>query len=385
MRRGVWILAGVVAGALSVALCSRGAPRTFTPIRLDVALNVLDDGNVDVEERSEVSFTSPTTTFRRRAPVWHHDGVSVLSGAMDGREFPPGTGPGQLETGTGPSLDATWHLPLPVSGAHVFVLKYRAAHAVETSGIRGTLAWRVLEGRHGYESAQTCVTVTIPGSAVILDNPGFEEPATTTTERRGGHDALCAVAAHGDSLTRRVTFTIDTMTAEEPAWQYHRRRARDLMPAFVSGGIFILVVAAGIIVMLRLKYPPFRVRPDTPTQLTIPPAVEAALSKGHYTRDHASVLAAAGLVDPERQEVVRDLRRAAIVTAAVGAATWIVAAMVFDYLGPWPLSIPISIVASAAWFWMAAGRMSILSQNGEAVRARVLYSARVRDDGPTSA
>jgi hypothetical protein len=37
------------------------------------------------------------------------------------------------------------------------------------------------------------------------------------------------------------------------------------------------------------------------------------------------------------------------------------------------------------WFWIAAGGMSVLSQNGEDARARVLYSARVRDHGRTSA
>ena len=382
MRRAFWIVtavAAVAAAAVAVGLWRRAEPRIFTPTRLDVALNVLEDGHVEVEERSEITFEAPSTTFRRRAPVWRHDGVSVLSGSVDGREFPLGSGPGQLEVGAGPALDATWHLPSPATGPHVFVLKYRAANAVEVSGIRGTIAWRVVDSQHDYDGALTCVALAIPGTAIILDNPGFEESWAQPGE------SGCAVASSHDSLTRRVTFTIDTMKPEEPAWQYYRRRSRDLMPAFVSSGIFILIVGAGIILMLRLKYPPFRVRPDRQATAALAPAVEAALARGRYGRQVVPDLAAAGLVDPERLQVVKDLRRAAVVTGAFGAITWIVAATVFDYLAPWPLAIPIGIIGSAVWFWFAAGRLPILSQNGEEARARVLYSARVRDHGRTSA
>jgi hypothetical protein len=75
-------------------------------------------------------------------------------------------------------------------------------------------------------------------------------------------------------------FAIDAATMPRPRWQDDERRAQDMMPAFLSGGLFILVVAAGILWIVRFQYPSERVplRDSRPADTPIAPALAVALA-----------------------------------------------------------------------------------------------------------
>src|SRR5689334_13732342 len=160
-------LRGLAVALLScfVAVAHPGAARGAQNegSRLDVALTVLSDGSVAVEERHQVQFgAKPESTFARRAPAWRHDGVFDLSAFMDGKQFLQGTGVGEAAVRKGPALDVTWRFPPASNTTHVFLLKYRAAGAIEVSGIRGTLAWRLTSEPGGSAPLPACITITLP-------------------------------------------------------------------------------------------------------------------------------------------------------------------------------------------------------------------------------
>ena len=48
---------------------------------------------------------------------------------------------------------------------------------------------------------------------------------------------------------------IDTSSIAEPDWQRYQDWARDLIPALISGGLFILVIGAGVLWIVRFQYP----------------------------------------------------------------------------------------------------------------------------------
>jgi hypothetical protein len=369
------LVSALTAGSLTAA--GQGAQAEGS--RLDVSLTVLVDGSVEVEERHDIQFgATAESSFMRREPVWRHDGVFAVSAAMDGQELSIGNAVGQVSVGRGPSLDVTWRFPPTANSRHVFALKYRAAGAVEVSGIRGTLDWRILSPPHRYGLSPVCVSIVLPTGAVVLDNPGFEEAGGNPgAPRPDGSVPWCGVVSDAGTLTRNTTFTIDTMAVGEPTWQYYERRTEDLMPAFVSSGIFLLVIGAGIVWMVRMKYPPPQPG-DISSEIALTPVVEQALTKPRYPRDVLPSLVAAGLVDFERMYVARDLRRAAIATLVFGVLAWTGAAIALNRFGRWPLAIPAGFILSAMMLLFEGWRMPILSQTGVNARERVLYSARVR-------
>ncbi len=444
MSRGADRVSVCTVVALGLLTACRPASNGIVAERLHAVLTILVDGSIDVEEQWRVRFDSgAATVFTRSTPVSRHDGAFAVEGAMDGRPSAKGREAGQLLVSKGPALDAHWTLAPHTTGTHSFVLRYRTAGAVEVSGIRGVVSSRVLAPR-GYDIEAADLTLKLPAGAVFLGDPWVEEAGWTVERRPDEVFASRLNVARNEWATIGATFTIDTMSAGEPAWQYHERRARDLMPAFLSAGLFLAVIGAGVVGMLRLKYPPARARAGAPveTNAAMTPAMVLVLERGQCRGDMAELLAAAagldapgrdlttgalaahervladerwyqktansstfalprrqrmhfraallqdlvdaGLVDAERVAAVRDLRRAAVVTLLFGALTWVIASVAFDQFGLWPLSIPIGMLSSGLMFLFAAPRVPILSQNGVEARGRVLYFARVRD-GRTSA
>jgi hypothetical protein len=251
---------GVLASlCLFVPLLAAGCARLDSGVqvkRFTTALTVLADGSLAVDETFDVNFLADgISQFHRRERVWRHDGVSAVSGAMDGQDFPVGQGAGRLTVGRGPDLDATWNFEAGAARQHTFTLKYRAAGVVEVSGIRGLVSWRF---RNAYaDIPDTTFTMTIPPGAILLDDPWVEEADWQVKRLPMGLEAHGAIR-NGETATPGATFTIDTMTAGEPSWQYYQGRSRDLIPAFISGGLFLLVIGAGVVAMVRMKYPSSR-------------------------------------------------------------------------------------------------------------------------------
>ena len=54
----------------------------------------------------------------------------------------------------------------------------------------------------------------------------------------------------GDSATLIAGLSIDAGTLPRPVWQEYKERATFLVPAFISAGLFIVVVGLGVVVMV---------------------------------------------------------------------------------------------------------------------------------------
>jgi hypothetical protein len=319
MKPGVTAVVPIFLITLGAAGCGPPPP-DLTVERMEVVLTVLPDGAVQAEERLTVRFGDrPVTDFRRHTPVWRHDGASVLSATMDGAAVATGDGPGRMQVRPGSALDVRWTFAPAANGTHAFTVTYRAANAIGISGIRGTVSWRVLAPRD-YDVSAVTVTLVLPESAVLLQDPWVEEAGWEVFRLPHGLTARKAIVALAESATVGAEFTVDGMNLATPLWQYHADRADEFLPAFVSAGLFILIIGAGVLAMLRLKHPP--------------------------ARDARA--------DPELAAAARDLRRTAWVVLVAGAAAWGGVAMTLESFGIWPLAIPASMLIVAAMFFAGA-------------------------------
>lgn len=453
MRRGARVCAIGMLILLAATACGPGR-HDVTVERMDVALTVLVDGSIQVEERMAARFgSSPVSTFRRRTPVRRHDGVFDVSATMDGASVAPGRGIGHLQVGKGPALDVQWTFAPVSDSVHTFVLTYRAANAVAISGIRGTVSWLVLPARRAFDVSAASVTLTLPDTAVLLQDPWVEEAGWQVARLPHGLTAKRAGVSSAESGTVGIEFTVDRMAVSTPQWQSDEEFLGEFIPAFVSAALFILVVAVGVVGMVRFKYPPWRVTRGDVSGVdarAITPGMRVAIERGRCWGDRIEVqaaidglvageavsidgdrvrlanadrartqheqivtgelwlhkndgmtraallsrrigrrfqralladLIAAGLADPERATVKRDLHRAGLVVTIFGLASWAAVSLTVMQFGAWPLAVPCSIVIAGVIFLVEAARFQILSDAG--AKARMLYFARVLDGRTT--
>jgi hypothetical protein len=287
----------LIRGALAIFLLAsagcRTAARDLVVERMDVSLTVLVDGSLDVEERLTVRFgETPSSSFSRYSAVRRHDGVFGVEARMDDVAFPPGQGEGRLEADRSGALDVRWNFAPVSNRTHVFLLRYRAANLIELSGIRGLVAWEVLPAARDYDVVAVNVSLRLPPGAVLLQDPWVDEAGWDVRREPWGMTASRTGLARTDSCTVGVEFTVDALAAPQPLWQYHRARAREFAPAFVSAGIFLIVVAAGILGMLRIKFARSGVRPRTVSVDAVPPALRVATVRGGPRGDDREALAA---------------------------------------------------------------------------------------------
>lgn len=270
---------------------------------MDVAVAVQPDGNARVTERFTVrALTASSSSFRRQVPAWKHDGVSLV------------TTPVPARIASGAALDVTWPVAQASGAPQDLELSYQAANVVEISGIRGLVSWKVLPAHRDWDAAEVSIRVDLPGGAVLLDDPWVEEPGWTVARLPHGLTATRAFVPASESATAGIEFTIDRMAASTPRWQSDREFAEEFIPAFIAAALFILVTGAGILIMLRIKHPPVRVRPagieERAPEPEVPPALRLALMRGRPRGDRAELTAAVtslvgqGLIELEDDTVV---------------------------------------------------------------------------------
>jgi len=357
-----------------------------------VALEVREDGNLQVTERFGVLVSSgDAVVFERSLPAWRYDRVTDVTAAVDGAVVPvgQGLGLGHVRVGAGPGLDVTWTLPAGQDAPHELSVVYTAHNVIELSGIRGLLDWRVLLPRRDFDVEDATVTVALPEGALFLQDPWMEEPAWSVTRQPHGFAGVKDHVPFDRSATAGAEFTIDKMSPTKPQWQSDQEFSDEFVPAFIAAALFILVIGAGILVMVRIRHPPWKVSPEqagarVEVAPDLTPAMRMAIMHGRSPGDRVLVsdLEAAGLFDRERVRTARDLRVAGWVIMLFGVVVWIAVRLTVTQFGAWPLVVPWSILIVGLMFAVASFRVTLLSETG--ARLRMLYFARVRD-GRTSA
>jgi len=306
------VLAALVAFTFAACAPDKGAAATA----VDVTLTVARDGSLEVHESIRLQIDQPVTSFRRVSAAVNHDGISDVRAMMDGAEVPASAASTRVQSAAQDHLDVTWTFP-PTTGNHTFGLTYRAANAVHVSGIRGRVAWMAMPPDRSFDIGAMTVSLTLPERVVQLGDPWVMEAGWSVSREPAGMRASRTNIAVGEGVHVGAEFTIDTLKLPRPAWQYHETRAEEFKPAFLSAGAFLLVVAAGIVVMIRLRLG----------------AIEAGSGR-----------------DAERSVAAQGLRITAIVTVLTGVAGWFVVQKTLGTYGPWPYALPICTVLSGAIF-----------------------------------
>ena len=256
--------------------------------RYSVIAELSADGTLEIADTIAAP-ADASTSFRRRETPEFFDRISFL-----GLTTTPSAG-----------------------GAGVISLRYRIEGALAVEGAQRQLIWAAIPGGRRYEIGTATVTLRVAPGVALLAPSGMAEAGWAVTIGNGELEATRDQLPASEPGTIMALVRGERLPASEPGWQFDRARAGELAPAFLAGAAFILVVAAGAIVMLRWQ----------------------------------------GAGGPG---LARQLRAAAVASIALGLVTGVIAELLLPRLGIWPQAIPAGLVVSGLLFGAAGlqtGRM----------------------------
>ncbi len=302
----VLAVGGLGVPALAGAQESSSSERNLRAERVAVTLVAQADGSVDVREEIVLRIgRERTSRFERQISKAQSDGIVNVVAAVDGVVSPPGGAAGQVEVSEGRSVRVRWRFPNASNTAKTFTLSYRAVNAVAPRGARAMFRWPAVSGNRAYPVAQASVSFDAPAGALFFDGTGVEEAGWVIARRGDGF------VAHKDNLGRReggtfvAEFSADGLRLVEPQWQFDQQRAVTLMPAFLSAGLFILVVGVGILWIIRFQHPSLRLptgEADAPV-VDLPTGLALAVAARRYPNHQDLPLGT--LADLVRRGIVR--------------------------------------------------------------------------------
>lgn len=320
-----WVWGSVL--LIGLTACRGVPPIEGTIHRVDVVGVVTPDGNLDVRETIAIApDAGGTMALYRELRSPYADGVTFVSAAVDGVALAAGSDGVDLRSDADGARFAWRASGRPAS---TLELRYRLEAAVAVREPRGRLEWPVLAAGQQLPVDEVTVTLRLPDDVRTYDGTGMAEAGWSVELVPGGVVARREHVAASDTATLLAVFDIDHQRVGQPRWEWDRDRQGQFFLALLSAGAFLLVVGAGVLVQMRVQYPP----------------VGADASP--------DVVAAAAAT---RRMLGRNLRVSAIVALAFGAVS---AALVHRYLrglGPATQAIPAAIAVVAAMFAVASWR-----------------------------
>jgi hypothetical protein len=261
-----------------------------TVTRQQIDLEVLEDGSVVVADELTIQVDAAgPVAFERRVPLARADAYFDAAATLDGRLIgPDGSPAADLTVDDG--LRARWAFQARGSSRHRLALTWRAAGAVAREGPRGTLRWTIAPIVPGYDVLATHVTLALPERSHWLDPAALTGADWNVVTGAGGLRADAGARRAEEALDLTAHFSVDGLGIVEPAWQFRAARATQLAPAWASGGLFMVVVAIGIVWMVRVQYPGdrrrlARLRADLPPSSDLGgAAMRMALARGGRVR-----------------------------------------------------------------------------------------------------
>ena len=303
----------ILAAALSAAVATAGSCVASAPavVRVDVAVILAPDGQADVHESIAVRVDAPTA-FERVLRPDRAEAVTFIGASIDGEPVPAVDGDAR------DALRVIWPLDEPSDRVRTLELRYRASGVLAIRGRRGEFAWSALPAPRGYPIGAVHIVLTVPDGAVRVGDWGLAEPDWTVAELPDGIAATRADVGPGETATLLAEVAVDPAGLVEPRWQQEAELARQLVPAFIAGGLFILVIGAGVVWIIRFEA--ITVSRERPWHQSVPPRT------------------AQGLVT------------AGIACLVLGALVASIASLAMGRYGIWSLAIPASILAVGVLF-----------------------------------
>ena len=186
------------------------------------------------------------------------------------------------------------------------------------------LEWPAIPPRRSYGVRHSRLEIVAPPGTLRDGSAGVGEAGWTVTRLASG------IAAERDNLiseegaTLMATVRIDPSAMTDPKWQYDEERRAEFVPAFLSAGLFFLVVGAGIVWIVRWQYP----RP-----------VERG---ARWLATHP--------------EIARNVRAGAWFTLATSVFSAAMIELLLPRFGPWPHAISISLLVVALSLYVTGRR-----------------------------
>lgn len=317
------------AAALILAGTACGSAKIGALDRVDVAVEIQPNGTADVEETLVAGARTPSGALLTRviAPP-ESDGVQLVSTAIDG-VFRAGPQDGVTVDGRGASMTVRWRVPAGSPTSHTLTLRYRAFAAVRVQDPRGFLSWPAIAARRGFDIGASELRLTLPPGVSFYEGTGIAEAGWSVARAPRGIVATHAALPDGQRATLLGEFDIDTARVAEAQWQVDEDRQLNLLPSYVTGAIFMFVVAGAALFLLRRQY----VTAASGDRLVSDPQLHA-----------------------ERLMIGRGLRVTALVGTVLAVIFSVFCQLVLPRLGPWIQLVPASMVICAVWFVIAARR-----------------------------
>ena len=239
---------GILVAALSAAVVTVGSCATSAPavVRVDVAVHLAPDGRADVHESIVVRVDAPTS-FQRVVRPDRAESVAFIGASIDGEPVPA------VDGNARDPLRVIWPLDEPSDRVRTLELRYRASGVLAIHGRRGEFAWSALPAPRGYPIGAVRIVLTVPGGAVRVGAWGMAEPDWTVAELPDGITATRADVSPRETATLLAEVAVDPAGLVEPRWQHEAELGRQLIPAFIAGGLFILVIGAGVVGIIRFE------------------------------------------------------------------------------------------------------------------------------------
>jgi hypothetical protein len=279
---------------------------------LDVELRVEPDGAVVVGETFTLTVPPRGARFSRHVGGERADALAFVASSIDGQVVAPDApGSTSVEVSDGDDLDATWTFaPGPAAAERTISFTYRAEGAVAVRGTRGTLQHVAVPPSRRYAVRAARIRAVVPEGMHVFEGTGIAEAGWTVARTADGIVAERGGVEAGAGATVQMELGIDPAAIAEPMWQRHAEWASQMVPAFISGGLFILVIGAGILWIIRFQYP----------------------------RRHASAAD-----QNERHTVRTGLRTSGAASMGFAAILAAVMRLTLSHAGAWSMALPISL------------------------------------------
>lgn len=315
-------------GLLLVSMACTAPPATNASLSsFNARVVVHPDGNLDVTETMVVEAdASGGVALERVVRSPRADAVTFESFAVDGA--PVTTGSAGLSVQ--PTGDAGIHLswrPGTAPARATVTLTYRVDRAVAVSQPRGRLEWPLLLAGEPHDVGAAHVVLVLPDGIVTYDGTGMAESGWSVALTSNGVEARHADLPAGAAATLLAVFDVDRAQVRQGQWEWNHDRQRQFFPALVAGGLFVLVIGAGVLAQLRVQYPPARADAES-------------------ERRRASMA--------DRRMLARGLRTSALVSIPFAAGAAAASHYWLRGLGPAVQFIPASVAVVALMFLMAA-------------------------------
>jgi uncharacterized membrane protein len=257
VRRRWWLL--FLIAFLLVPLTAQAESQSLHWERYDVDIAVTTDGDLLVQERQVIAFTSGSFHYGYRTiPLGKTDGIENIEVWEGDRPYTQSSSQSEYTFSVdkeGDELLVYWYFPYTSQSKHNFIFKYTVKGGVKINDEEGdSVFWKAVPPDHSYLIKASRVTVRFPAGVDLGTEhiTSFGAPAEWSVEGDTVTFVASQALAPGTELEVGVPFGPNLVTAEQPDWQKREERAEIL--SLVMGVIGALILVGGLLAVLLLWY-----------------------------------------------------------------------------------------------------------------------------------